>query len=81
MEGVQGRIGNTGEQGKLPNYCQTFLSIKLKYWIIIKIGAPGNVGPRGPPGNPGQCPVDCWQAMNQANALYYSRAQGNQKGP
>lgn len=44
-------------------------------------GSIGNVGPRGPPGNPGQCPADCWQAMNQANALYYNRVQGNQKGP
>lgn len=34
-----------------------------------------------PPGAAGQCQGDCWQAMNQANALYYSRAQGNQKGP
>lgn len=44
-------------------------------------GSIGNVGPRGPPGNPGQCPVDCYQAMTQANALYYNRVQGNQKGP
>ncbi|CRL08328.1 CLUMA_CG021352, isoform A [Clunio marinus] len=44
-------------------------------------GSTGNVGPRGPPGSAGQCPVDCYQAMTQANALYYSRAQGNQKGP
>lgn len=34
-----------------------------------------------PPGQNGQCPNDCYHAMSQANALYYSRVQGNQKGP
>ncbi|XP_070500480.1 collagen alpha-1(IX) chain-like [Chironomus tepperi] len=44
-------------------------------------GRNGEVGPRGPPGTPGQCPNDCYHAMTQANALYYNRVQGNQKGP
>lgn len=55
--------------------------LKICDTIDMLIGATGNVGPRGPPGSPGQCPVDCYHAMSQANALYYNRAQGNQKGP
>jgi hypothetical protein len=68
--GPPGPQGNDGPQGN-----------SGRIGIQGEQGSPGNTGARGPPGNPGQCPGDCYQAMSQANALYYQRAQGNQKGP
>lgn len=70
FKGAIGPAGPEGPQGSIGRIGMT--------------GDSGKPGPRGPPGNngaPGNCPSDCYQAMTQANALYYSRTQGNMKGP
>ena len=69
MNGEPGRNGEVGPRGLVHN----FKSRNQNLFLLILHYRP--------PGTPGQCPNDCYQAMTQANALYYNRVQGNQKGP